>query len=84
MLGDLRHKRGADCPGAERQAEGSRDKRSLVVVSAVVGSFDVNPTNSFDSFSLLVLIQMMRSACCTPCSLQQGIVRTSTIVGLIQ
>lgn len=53
-------------------------------MSAVIRSFDMNPANSLDSFSLLILIQMMRSPCCTPCGLQQGIVWTSPIMGLIQ
>lgn len=55
-----------------------------MVVSAVIRSFDMNPANSLDPFSLLILIQMMRSPCCTPCGLQQGIVWTSPIMGLIQ
>jgi len=55
-----------------------------VVVRAVVGSFDMNPTNSLDSISLLVLVQVMRAACSAPCGLQQGVVRTPPIVGLVQ
>lgn len=59
-------------------------ERSLVVVCAVIGAFDMNPTNSFNSFSLLILIQMMGSSCSAPCCLQQGIVWTPPIVGLIK
>ncbi|KAF3850863.1 hypothetical protein F7725_012635 [Dissostichus mawsoni] len=44
----------------------------------------MNPTNSLDSISLIVLIQMMRSSCSAPCGLQQGIVWTPPIMGLIQ
>lgn len=55
-----------------------------MVVSAVVGSFDVNPANALDTLPLLILIEMMRSTCGAPCSLQESIVWTSAIVGLIQ
>lgn len=71
-------------PESQTQADWSRGIRSLVVVSTVIGSFDMNPTNSLDSLSLFILIQVMRSSCCTPCSLQQGIVWTPPIVGLVE
>lgn len=54
------------------------------MVCAVIRSFDVNPTNSLNSFSLIILIQMMRSSCSAPCGLQQGIVGTPPVMGLIQ
>jgi len=44
----------------------------------------MNPTNSLHSLSLFILIQMIRSSCSAPCGLQQGIVRTPPIVGLVQ
>ncbi len=59
-------------------------ERSLVVVRAIIGSLDMNPTNSLDTFSLLVLIQMMRSPCGAPCGLQQGIIWTSPVMGLVE
>ena len=55
-----------------------------MVVCAVIGAFDVNPTNSFNSFSLLVLIQMVGPSCGAPCCLQQGVVWTPPVVGLVQ
>ena len=55
-----------------------------MVVCAVIGSFDMNSTNPLNSFSLLVLIQMIRSSCSASCGLQQGIVWTPPIMGLIQ
>ncbi len=84
-LGDVRHKRGAKTVQGQRHGlTGRGGERSLVVVCAVVGAFDMNPTNSLNSFSLLILVQMMRSSRSAPCGLQQGIVWTPAIMGLIQ
>lgn len=69
------------CKDRPREARGAR---SLVVVSAVVRSFDVNSANSLDALPLLVLIEMVRSTCGAPCGLQEGIVWASAIVGLVQ
>lgn len=55
-----------------------------MVVRAVVRPLDVNPTDSLDSFSLFVLVQVMRSARGAPCGLQQGVVWTPPIMGLVQ
>lgn len=54
----VRHECGAKTVPGQREAAGLgvRGWRSLVVVSAVVGSFDVNSANSLDSFSLLILV----------------------------
>lgn len=82
MLGDVRHKRGAKTVQGQRHSLWVGEEKSLVVVSAVIRSFDMNPTNSLNP--LLVLIQMMRSSCGAPCGLQQGIVWTPPIVGLVQ
>lgn len=52
-LGDVRHKRGEKENGSKTQVDPGG---SLVMVCAVIRSLDMNPTNSFNSFSLLVLI----------------------------
>lgn len=51
---------------------------------AVIWSFDMNPTNTLNSFSFVILIQMMRSSGGASCGFQQCIVWTPSIVGLIQ
>ena len=53
-------------------------------MGAVVGSFDVNPTHSFNSVSLLILVQMTTSACGTSCGLQQSVVWAAAIMRLVQ
>lgn len=80
--GDVRHKRGAKTVAGQRRRLAGR--RSLMVVCAVIGALDVNPTDPLDSISLLVLVQMMRTSCSAPCCLQQGIVWTPSIMWLVQ
>ena len=54
----------------------------LVVVCAIIGPLDVDPTDPVNA--LLVLVQVVRAASGTPRSLQQSVVRTPPILGLIQ
>lgn len=53
-----------------------------MVVCAVIGSFDMNPTNS--SYGLFVVVQMARSSCSATCGFQQRVVWTPSVVGLVQ
>lgn len=54
----------------------------LVVVCAIVGPLDVDPADPVNA--LLVLVQVVRSASGTPRSLQQSVVWTPPILGLIK
>ena len=56
----------------------------LVVVGAVIGPFDVNASDPLDTFSLLVLVQVVGAARGAPRGLQQSVVRATPILGLIQ
>lgn len=60
--------------------------RSLVEVGPVVGALDVDPPNSLYPlpFPLLVLVQVMGASSRPACGLQECIVRSSAVLGLIQ
>lgn len=65
------------------KASAKTGDRSLVVMCAVVGSFDMDPTNSLNSFSLIIFVQMVGSSGGAPCCLQQSVVRPPSIVGFV-
>lgn len=83
---------GAPKPAKGLRGQGQREGRrqacpgSLVEVGPVVWALDVDPPHSLDPlpFPLLVLIQVMRASSCPTRGLQEGIVRSSAILGLIQ
>ena len=56
----------------------------LVVVGAVIGPFDVNASDPLDTFSLLVLVQVVGAAGRAPRGLQEGVVRAAPVLGLVQ
>lgn len=59
---------------------------SLVEVGPVIWALDMDPPHSLDplSLSLLVLVQVMRASSCPARGLQECIVRSSAVLGLIQ
>lgn len=60
--------------------------RSLVEVGPVIWTLDVDPPHSFNPlpFSFLVLVQVMGASSCSTCGLEECIVRSSAILGLVQ
>lgn len=57
---------------------------SLVVMRAVVRSLDVDPAHALDTFTLLILIQVVRASCSAPCRLQQCVVGSAAVLTLVQ
>lgn len=51
---------------------------------AVVGSLDVDPAHTVDSFALLVLVQMVRASRSAPCRLQKSVVGPAAVLTLVQ
>lgn len=74
--------------GGRGRAEGGQLvlARSLVEVGPVVGALDVDPPNSLYPlpFPFLVLVQVMGASSRPACGLQECIVRSSAVLGLIQ
>lgn len=60
--------------------------RSLVEVGPVVGALDVDPPHALDPLPLplLILVQVVGAPSCPTCGLQERVVRSPAILGLVQ
>lgn len=72
--------------GAEGGQKAGCSACSLVEVGPVIWALDMDPPHALDPLplSLLILVQVMRASSCPACGLQEGIVRSSAILGLVQ
>lgn len=51
---------------------------------AIIRSLDVDPAHTVDTFTLLILIQVVRASRSTPCRLQQRVVGPAAVLTLVQ